>query len=75
MSKEEDLLEKWRSSIPKNSVLCNDYSIDGQNVRLTTTRVLNETDPGKSIYIDCLLNCESINTAIEELSENRNKLI
>ena len=75
MSKEEDLLEKWRTSIPKKSVLHNDYSIDGQSVRLTTTRVLNETDPGKSIYKDCSLNWESINTAIEELSENKDKLI
>lgn len=75
MSKEEELLEKWRNSIPENNVLHKDYSIDGQKVGLTTTRVLNETDPGKSIYKDCLLNLESILAAIEELSENRNKLI
>ena len=69
------LLQKWKEAIPKGNVLCNDYSIYGKIVRLSTTRVFNYLDIGKTIYIECPLNVDAIKEAITKLSENRDKLL
>lgn len=74
MSIEEKLLEKWRTSNPTKSVLKYDYSIDGQSVRLSITRVAYDVDLRGSIIKTCVLNCDSINAAIEELSKNKESL-
>lgn len=75
MSDEEILLEKWRTSTPENSKLHYDYSVEGQIVRLSITRMLNEFDPGKTIYKECPLQIDSIKATIIELSENGDLII
>ena len=75
MSQEEQLLENWRKSIPKNSKLIYDYGINKKNVRLNITRVFHELDVGKTIFTDCSLEVDSIKAAIDRLTENKEKLL
>ena len=75
MSEEETLLLSWKNSLSNEEAVSNDYSIDGNIVFLTVTRCVDEYDVGKSLFAKCSLQLDSINHAIEFLSNNRECLI
>lgn len=77
MSPEEQLLLNWRNSLPPESILSNDFSINKQTstVLLTTTRCLNENDLGASLVKKCSYSIDSIQKSIDLLSEKREILL
>lgn len=75
MAEEETLLLSWKKSLGEESVISNDYSVEGDTVTLTVTRCIHEFDIGKSLVVKCHFHLDDINRAIEFLSNNRNILI
>lgn len=75
MTEEETLLLSWRNSLRKEDIISNDFSIDGETVILTVNRCVDEYDVGKSLVAKCSLQFDSINHAIEFLSNNKQCLI
>ena len=55
MTEEETLLLSWKKSLGEESVISNDYSIEGDIVILTVTRCVHEFDIGKSLVAKCRL--------------------
>lgn len=74
MTPEETLLISWRNSLPQNSIISNDYSIENGVAILTMTRCLNENDLGKTLIMKCPATIRDIEAAIELLSSNRERL-
>lgn len=76
MSIEEKILENWKNSKSQSEMLINDYSISENRVFLSTTRVDGDSCPVKSVNVECTLEINAIQAAIEKLSdEGREKLI
>lgn len=74
MQEIEDLLLSWKNSLPEDSILSNDYSIEDDSVILTVSRCINQNDIGESLVEICPLQKERIISAINYLSSNRERL-